>query len=264
MAFPSGWPPRVGSGRRSIRFYQTGTTDGFFANNAFLFVDGVGANPYTPLPEILPGEDVSNPRYAGPHVMPLVPAGTGQRDDDPKPMIWSEYILVDNQGASDIEFSFDGVNVAGIVPAGTIREMERSEAGIAVRGGVAATGSITTVAVINLIDGETFTLDDGVNPPVVFEFDVAGDGVTPGNVIVDVSALTTADEVRDAIISAVTGVGAALLMTATDGGAATVDLTQDNSGTQGNTTQTETVVDAGFVLSNMTGGTGVDYRIEAW
>ena len=119
----------------------------------------------------------------------------------------------------------------------------------------ASTGSITTVAVASLVDTETFTLDDGLNTAVVFEFDVAGDGVSGSNTAVDVSALTTADEVRDAIIAAVNGVSDYLLrITASDGGAATVDLTHDQNTHLGNTPITETVAAAGFVVAGFTGG----------
>jgi hypothetical protein len=265
MAFPTGWPPRGVSGRRNIRFSKDGTTTALFEDNAYLFIDEPGANPYQPLPNVEPGAGVSNPRDPGPHVIPAPPTGTGQRPGDPYPMIWSNYIFVENQGAARLEYSFDGTNVAGSIAANSERIMERAEAGIALRGGsVAATGTITTIAVASLVDGETFTLDDGINPAVVFEFDKAGDGVTPGNILVDVSAIVTADEVRDAIISAVTGVGATLRMSAANGGAAQVDLTQDDAGPQGNTTQTDTVVNVGFVITNMTGGAGLDFHVEAW
>lgn len=123
------------------------------------------------------------------------------------------------------------------------------------------TGTITTIPVAQLVDGETFTLDDGVNTASVFEFDVAGDGVTGGNVAVDVSSITTADEVRDAIISAINGLDPSIfLIDAADGGAATVDLENPRVGNSGNTTSSDTVVDAGFVVTNMAGG--VDYPTQ--
>jgi len=126
-------------------------------------------------------------------------------------------------------------------------------------GNTPATGTITTIVVANLIDGETFFLDDGINPEVTFEFDVTGDGVTGGNTAVDVSALTTADEVRDAIIAAVTALASSVLaLAATDGGAATVDLSNEFGGVVGNLTPTiDTVADAGFIVTAMAGG--VDY-----
>lgn len=122
-----------------------------------------------------------------------------------------------------------------------------------------AQGSITTVAQANLVDGETFVLDDGVNPSVTFEYDVAGDGVAGGNVQIDVSADTTPDDVRDTTIAAINGAGS-LAITAGDGGPAKVRLHNDNIGTQGNVAITESVADAGFLVSGMSGGADEDYR----
>ena len=119
---------------------------------------------------------------------------------------------------------------------------------------VAATGSITTVTGALLIDGETFTVNDGVNPSTVFEFD-SGGGVTPPNVAVPFTGGDTADQVRDAIIAAVNGVGAGLLITASIGGAGLVTLTNDSVGYH-NVLITETVAAGGFAVSGMAGGTG--------
>ena len=116
-----------------------------------------------------------------------------------------------------------------------------------------ASGTITTVAGASLVDTETFTLSDGVNTPTVFEFD-SGGGVTVGNVAVPFTALDTATQVRDAIITAINGVGATLLITASSGGAALVNLVNETQGTVGNTLSSDTVVNAGFVVTNMTGG----------
>jgi hypothetical protein len=119
----------------------------------------------------------------------------------------------------------------------------------------AATGLITTVAGALLVDGETFTLDDGVNPPTVFEFD-DNSNVTVGNIAVPFTALDTATQVRDAIIASVNGVGAGLEMTASIFAANQVRLTNDSTGDQGNTDIAETVADAGFVVVGMSGGDG--------
>lgn len=114
---------------------------------------------------------------------------------------------------------------------------------------LAGTGTITVVAVASLADGDYFTLNDGVNPAVLFEYDVTGDGVTGGRTAIDVSALTTATEVRDATISAINGVGALLAITASSGGAATVNLVMDDE-TAGAAT-TENVADAGFLVTGL-------------
>lgn len=135
MPFPTGWPPRVASGTRSIRFYKAATATANYSDRAYLFADEPGANPYVPLPAVFPGDDVSNPAYDGPHDIGANPAGTGQRGDDPHPMIWSSEIKIINKGATPIFFSFDGVNDHGEVSAGTELHMSGVyEAGIAFRG----------------------------------------------------------------------------------------------------------------------------------
>lgn len=133
----------------------------------------------------------------------------------------------------------------------------RSVAFTATDKGLQATGTITTVAPGSIVDGETFTIFDGVNSPVTFEFDTVPDGVVAGNVVVDISAALDADDVRDAIVTAVNAEAAAgtLLITATGTVAAQVDLLHARTGTVGNQAITETVADAGFVVSGMSGGT---------
>ncbi len=116
----------------------------------------------------------------------------------------------------------------------------------------AATGSIATVSVANISDGETFTLNDGVAAAVVFEFENTGNGVTPGRVPVSLSAGGTASTVRDAIIAAVNG--QAIGITAANGGPAIVALTADATGTAANQPITETVANAAFVVTGMSGG----------
>lgn len=120
--------------------------------------------------------------------------------------------------------------------------------------GFKANGSITTIPVADLIDGETFTLDDGVNPPFVFEFD-DDSSVSGSNVPVDISAITTANQVRDAIISAING--QAIGISASSGGSALVILQNDSYGVLGNNTITETVADADFIVLGMSGGLNV-------
>lgn len=125
-----------------------------------------------------------------------------------------------------------------------------------------ATGTITTIAGSLLVDGETFVLDDGVNPAVTFEFDDNG-SVVPSATLrpVNFTGADTADQVRDAIIAAV-NTAPVLDITAYNGGAAFVVLWNDNGGTAGNQTITETVVDAGFIVTGMAGGaTGQNWKI---
>ena len=119
----------------------------------------------------------------------------------------------------------------------------------------AAKGSITAVSGANLVDGETFTLDDGVNTPTVFEFDDDA-SVTSGNVAVTFAGGDTAAQVAAAIQSAVNGVGAGLTITASAPVGSVVPLTNDTAGSAGNAAITDTVAAVGFTTIGMTGGNG--------
>lgn len=128
MPLPASWPPRQSSGRRSIRFYKTGTATAAFADNAFIFGDAAnGANTYTASPVVQPGSNaVVN--------IGAPPTGTAATPDNPYPMIWCDTLRI-TAVAGDIQFSFDGTNVHGVVLSGTSAVYRsRSESGIAVRG----------------------------------------------------------------------------------------------------------------------------------
>lgn len=57
-----------------------------------------------------------------------------------------------------------------------------------------AVGSITCADPLTIADGDTFEIDDGINGPITFEFD--DNGIVSGNTqIIDLTGLTTADEV---------------------------------------------------------------------
>lgn len=115
-----------------------------------------------------------------------------------------------------------------------------------------ATGTIVCVAKASLVDGETVTLDDGPHT-VVFEFDVAGDGVTGGRTAVDVSTDTSAIDVAARLHAAINGVVAGLTITSTDPGTGTLNLANDVAGTAGNVATADTVTDAGFSTTGMSG-----------
>lgn len=83
MAFPVGWPPRLSSAIRNIAFLAEGTATTSYADNAFLFIDGVGANPFVPTPYVPPGgEDLVTPITPG---VPGSPLGTGRDARDAIP-----------------------------------------------------------------------------------------------------------------------------------------------------------------------------------
>lgn len=131
MPFPSGWPPTLPAGRRSLRFFKTGSTTTLFEDNAFLFVDEESANTFDSTPTIEAGDEKTTVSV-GSSGTPGVPFGGSSA-------IWADTIEITNEdGTIDLEFSFDGTNVHGVVPAGTTKKMRpRAEAGIAVRSSTA-------------------------------------------------------------------------------------------------------------------------------
>lgn len=154
MAFPVGWPPRPASATRSIRFYASAAATANFSDRAYLFSTGAGVNTITPLPYVRPGSTA--PVSVGDTLSGGSPMGTGQAIQDvaPRthenppatqeavvtPMVWSSSIRIVNDGAGDLEVSFDGTNVHSYIPAGReVLFLNRHEAGVAVRGVAAAT-----------------------------------------------------------------------------------------------------------------------------
>jgi hypothetical protein len=133
MPFPASWPPRVPSGIRSIRFFASGVAAAAFDANAFMFLDGAGANPIIPAPNVPYGSNA-------PVVNPLTPTGTGTTTPPiVHPMLWSGNIRICNDGGATLEYSFDGTNVHGrILASESFTYRNRYEAGIAVRGAGAA------------------------------------------------------------------------------------------------------------------------------
>jgi hypothetical protein len=90
-------------------------------------------------------------------------------------------------------------------------------------------GSITTDTGANTIDTETITIDDGTTE-LILEFDDNAALVTvagAGQVVVGVTftGAETADQMRDLLITAINSAG--IKITASNGGAATVELTHE-------------------------------------
>jgi len=128
--------------------------------------------------------------------------------------------------------------------------------------GTNATSSITTVAKANLVDGDFFVLSNG-SKTARFVFNVSGSYSPPPSVVyplsktINVSADTTANDIRDKIISTITGFPNSGV-TAVIGGAATVALTNDNqnvTAAKQNATNTDGVADGGFVVTSFAGAT---------
>jgi hypothetical protein len=124
--------------------------------------------------------------------------------------------------------------------------------------GTKATGQLVVVATASLVDGEIFTVSDGENTPVVFEYDVAGDGVQAGRRRVDVSAVVSDADVALVTALAIEQARVAGLLDVTasaDGVTANVDLEAVLIGEQANVAITEAVANVGFTVTGMLGGT---------
>lgn len=126
---------------------------------------------------------------------------------------------------------------------------------VAVPAAVKASGTITAIAKASITDGQTFTLDDGLTTPIVFEFDTVPDGVGGGNTLVDISADTTAIQVASRMVTAINGVGSLKLTADNAGGtSATVTITADEEGVASNVTTWATTTT--MVIVQPTGGSG--------
>lgn len=141
MALPTGFNSRQPTGRRTFRFFASGSvTTNDFADKAFLFTENSAAN-VTPLPVVTASPDSATPTAV---VVPNVPTGQGQNDGPSPavPLIYSGTIRIFNDetsGGNDLEFSFDGTNVHGRVKAGEqLVYRNRIESGIALKSPAAA------------------------------------------------------------------------------------------------------------------------------
>jgi hypothetical protein len=118
-------------------------------------------------------------------------------------------------------------------------------------GGVVATGTVTCVPKVNLVDTDYMTIGDGISPPKLYEFDTAGNGVTAGRIQVNVSGDTTAPDVCARLKAAIDS-NQPILASANVSGVLTI--THDLAGTFANVSITENVANAGFLVSGMSGG----------
>lgn len=146
----------------------------------------------------------------------------------------------------------------GLVPSGSETLLRVTQQLPAPNG--AASGSITFPAGADLVDGETFTLNDGINSATVFEFD-SGGGVTGANVAIAFTGVETATQIRDLARTAINAVGAGLRITASNLSSAGLTLVNDVGGEAGNQLITDTVADTGFTSTGMSGGTST---AEQW
>ena len=93
-----------------------------------------------------------------------------------------------------------------------------------------ATGFLFPAPGADITDGDTFTIDDGINVSVTFEFTT---GVTT-NIPITFAASDTRTAMRNRIVTAIDGVGPMLLVDAAAGSGSLVLLTHDRATAQGN------------------------------
>lgn len=127
--------------------------------------------------------------------------------------------------------------------------------------GEKAEGSITCVPKAGLLNGETFVIDDGINPAVTFYFDVTGAWVPGGgyddtNIEVDVSGDTTDSDVAITVAAAIMGAPTLNIYAVPLSGALDHIVRVQNTvgGSHGNVAMSETVNDGTFAVSGLSGG----------
>jgi len=109
MAFPVGWPPRPSPGALNIAFFVEGNASADYSDNAYLFIDGVGANPFQPTPYVPPGgEEVVAPISS---IGPGTPLGTGRDARDAVPFNPNVFFRGEGLGTSRTTMVF----AAGLV-----------------------------------------------------------------------------------------------------------------------------------------------------
>lgn len=121
----------------------------------------------------------------------------------------------------------------------------------------AATGSIMAALGKEQLDGEIFVLDDGINPPVTFEWERNG-GVPAPRVPVPFQSSFGQGQMAMAVASAINSVGSSLLITATHSGGPMAMLSHDRQTALGNRTITHTVTNGTFAVTGMSGGAAGD------
>jgi hypothetical protein len=162
----------------------------------------------------------------------------------PRPYVPSGYKIPPNY--------FAARGASGMVPG-------NAAVGVVPWPGVKASALITCVAKDSLADTEFLRLTS-VDPATslqqqrVYEFDLPPDGIT-GDVVVDVSGDTTAEDVRDTLLAAIQGDAANINLTAVAVGTTQIRVTQNFAGEAGEQTIVETVANTGFLVNGSATGT---------
>jgi hypothetical protein len=122
-------------------------------------------------------------------------------------------------------------------------------------GNTKATGWIKVVAGADLADTDDFTLDDGTNPAVNFEYNSSG-GIT-GDYAIPFTAARTVEYMRDATLAAIQAAIDAddldMEAVADPEDVSKILLTSNTDSEDANVAATEAVTDAGFEISGMDG-----------
>lgn len=115
-------------------------------------------------------------------------------------------------------------------------------------------GTIVVASGSLIVDGETFTISDGTNAPVTFEFD-SNSSVTQSPTLRSIvyTSLFTVSQIRDAVIKAVLDTPTLYIYAKPIG--LNVDLVNEVSGIHGNVPITHTMSSPLFQVTGMSGGT---------
>lgn len=171
------------------------------------------------------------------------------------------YVYPDKAGKPLLRYRIIGNDHKSI----TVGNASKMSTDVAPTTGLAASGQIQCVAKASLADGDLFTIPDGY-VSAVFYFDVTGAYVPPGGygplkIRLDVSAATTDQDVAVIVRTAINAMPASFKIgSAAVPIAGLILLQHDEVGTIGNVTITEVVVNAGFTVAGMSGGTNNSSR----
>lgn len=164
---------------------------------------------------------------------------------------------VDIAGTGDVGF----VGQFVIVSVPVLNQMTYAQAGA----DTSTSGGFASITGYDIADGKQFSLDDGVNPPVTFEFNKTG-GVSGSNVPITYVDVDDAADIKTAIINAING-APLLAISASDGtgifGTDEVAFLQNDSiGIVGNNSILPPSLGIpGIIIAGMAGGIGTGHSI---
>jgi Ca2+-binding RTX toxin-like protein len=179
-------------------------------------------------------------------------------DDGTNPATTFDY---DVSGTATIPGGHVRINVSGDTTADDVAVTTRAAIN-GVAGTLAITAGVPVSNVITLTTDASSTLSTTPTNNVAdggFSITAFSGGslyTAGGATMVDVTGATTAAQVAAVVNTAINGVAGGLLITAANTpGSNLVALINDSTGTAGNVAITETVVNAGFTVTGMSGGT---------